>query len=268
MSELPPPPPGAPIPPPPGPTGYPAPPPAHPEQGFVGQYHHGFERIGGNARSITILLGIYAALQILGIPVQFAVRSKARDYLAGTISADTFKEAINPLNALNALQSGATIAIAIITMIWMRRMIRNHRLLGRPYSTWGPGWAIGGWFLPPGAVYAIPWLIFKELWRGSDPANVPNDPSWKQRPVAPIVHVWWICYGFLPLVSGVVGAGFTFSSLNGLADESNTQRLAEIHTDLFAVQLITSAVMLVAVVVYGKLVRDLTRRQQALTGAG
>ena len=53
-------------------------------------------------------------------------------------------------------------------MIWMYRMAANHRALQRN-GTWAPGWAIGGWFLPPGGLYIIPFLMFRELWKASDP---------------------------------------------------------------------------------------------------
>lgn len=209
---------------------------------------------------------LFAAAQIITIPMQFAVHRKAQDFLDGTISGDTFKNAVNTLTSISALQSGFNIGIIVITMIWMRKLILNHRLLGRPYSSWGPGWAIGGWLVPPGAIYAVPWLIFKELWRGSDPANVPNDPAWKQRPVAPIVHIWWIVYGFLPLVGGIVGAGIGVSGLSAVTSGTSEHRLATLYTDLFSVQIVTSVIAIAGAVVYGKLVRDLTKRQQHLIG--
>ena len=67
-------------------------------------------------------------------------------------------------------------------------MAANLRKLGRPGQTWAPGWGIASWFVPPCFVYAVPWLMFKELWRGSDPGVPPGDPSWKQRPVPATDH--------------------------------------------------------------------------------
>lgn len=290
MSDFPPPPP----PPPSGPGDFSASPPAHPEQGFVGHYHHGFQRIGKNAKVMLALLGLVAALQIVSIPMQMAVHSRAQDYKAAyqalPVPADdappaereAWEQQLRPeLDRLRDAQTahgsvigvelGATLAIAILTMIWMRKLILNHRLLGRPFSTWSPGWAIGGWFLPPGGIYAIPWLIFKELWRGSDPANVPNDPSWKQRPVSPIVHIWWVLFGFIPLVGTIAGSGAIGGFGNSSTASSNPTKwydFAKVQTSAFPVLLVVAIIAVITPVVYGKLVRDLTKRQQVLTGEG
>ena len=148
----------------------------------------------------------------------------------------------------------------------MRKLIANHRLLGRPGSKWSPGWAIGAWFVPPGAIYAVPWLIFKELWKGSDPANVPNDPAWKRRPVSSLIHVWWILYGFVPIVSAAINAGG--GGLASLRDVTKTDDLdlAKLYTHHYGLQLAVAAIGVVATFVFARLIFDLTRRQRALTG--
>lgn len=270
MSELPPPPPpsdgsGFPVPPPP--SGYPVPPSPDrgPEQGYVGQYHQGFQAVGRNARVITILLGVVGALQIIGIPVQIALHDKATKYLAGSITEDSFESALQTQQNVAGLQAGATLAVGILTILWMRKLINNHRLLGRPGSKWGPGWAIGGWFVPPGAIYAVPWLIFKELWRGSDPSNVTNDPNWKSRPVSPLVHVWWVLYGFVPLAGALLTAGGALSSLRD-ATKTDDVDVAKMYTSNFSLQILVAVLSVVATVTYALLVQNLTRRQRALTG--
>ena len=54
-------------------------------------------------------------------------------------------------------------------MIWMFKMAKNVRALGRQGLRYAPGWAIGGWFVPPCVLYVVPWLMFRELWKASDP---------------------------------------------------------------------------------------------------
>jgi hypothetical protein len=272
VSELPPPPPpsngsGSPVPPPP--PGYPAPPPAHggPEQGYVGQYHHGFQPIARNARTITILLCVVGALQVIGIPVQIALHDKAQKFLAGGITKDAFQSALHTQQNVSGFQGGSTLAIGILTIVWMRKLINNHRLLGRPGSRWSPGWAIGGWFVPPGAVYAVPWLIFKELWRGSDPANVANDPNWKQRPVSPLIHLWWVLYGFIPIIGTALTAGTSIASLRGVASSTDID-VAKLYTHNFVLQFVIAVLGIAGTAVFALLVQNLTRRQRALTGEG
>lgn len=258
---------GSPVPPPP--PGYPTPPPVHPgpEQGYVGQYHPGFQPIARNARTITVLLCIVGALQVIGIPVQLALHDKAQKFLDGSISSDSFRDALSTQQNVSGFQGGATLAIGILTIIWMRKLINNHRLLGRPGSKWSPGWAVGGWFVPPGAVYAVPWLIFKELWRGSDPANVPNDPNWKRRPVSPLVHVWWVLYGFVPILGAALTAGSGLASLRDIGKTDDTD-VAKLYTHNFSLQVVVAILSVVGTVVYALLVQNLSRRQRALTGEG
>ena len=64
---------------------------------------------------------------------------------------------------IGVAQGALQIAAAVVVIIWMYRLAWNHRALHRG-GTWGPAWAIGGWFLPP-IVYVIPTLMLHELWK-------------------------------------------------------------------------------------------------------
>jgi hypothetical protein len=213
---------------------------------------------------MVILLGITAAFQVIGLPVQFALRTKAEQFLDGRITKSSFEDALKTQQSVTGVQGGAVIALIVLTMVWMFRLAKNHRALGRPDSTWVPGWAIGGWFVPPGVVYAVPWLMFRELWKGSDPANIRNDPNWKSRPVSPLINLWWIMYGFVPIVGAVVGLGVGFSFRDFTQDA--TADLAKLATKWFWLQFAVSVVAVATTCIYAKIVHDLTKRQRALTG--
>lgn len=220
----------------------------------------GFEPVLRSARFMSTMLGFIVALQILLIPSEFHLRNQARRYLDGEIGLETLKSAIRREQSIAGAQSAFTIVVAITTVVWMRKMIRNHRRLGRPGSKWSPTWGLTGWLVPPGAIYAVPWLIFKELWRGSDPANLPNDPNWKTRPVTPLIHVWWVLFGFVPILSAVLSPRFTL----GLSAQVDARDVAKFYTDQFWVQLLITAAGLVSAVIYGWMVRKLSERQTAL----
>lgn len=274
MSELPPPPPpsgpGDSVPPPPPPPAYPGQPSSYPESGgnprFTGGL--GFEPLGRRARIIAILVGVVAAVQIASIPVELAIGDKAEKFRNGTISLDSFKDALNKQQGLAGLQNGAQLAAGILTILLLRRMIRNHRALGRPGAKWGPGWAIGGWLIPTAV---IPWLILKELWKGSDPQNLPNDPSWRQRAVSPLVHAWWVVFGLVPIA--LVGSNVAVA-LNTVRDAASRGRteletyetLADIYSSLQYIQVSVGIAIVVAAVLFAKVIIDLSRRQQALIG--
>ena len=89
-------------------------------------------------------------------------------------------------------------------MIWLYRIVANHRAIGRQL-TWAPGWAIGGWFLPPFVLYIIPMLMLSESWKATDPEVPPGDDRWRQNSVSPLVYVWWVLYGLVPIVFIIQG---------------------------------------------------------------
>ncbi|MGD9999468.1 MAG: DUF4328 domain-containing protein [Ilumatobacteraceae bacterium] len=256
-------PPPAPPPPPPNlsPPPYVTPPPGYVAYGDPGSAMSGtFSRIGGVSKALVILLIIFVPLQLLGIVSAFDIRNKARDYLAGEITKKKFEEATQA--NLGSLASILVIPIAVLTIILMFRMAKNLQALGRTDATWKPGWAIGGWFTPPCAIYAIPWLMFRELWRGSDSEAAPYDPSWKTRPVSPLINVWWVLFGLVPIVGFATAGGFFYGSLsNGFDAEDVAQRL----DDYFVVNILLAVVQAVAAVVYLVFLRQLVARHMRAT---
>ena len=76
-------------------------------------------------------------------------------------------------------------------MIWLFRIAKNHQALGRRL-TWAPGWAIGGWFLPP-IVYVIPTLMLRESWKAADPEVPAGDERWKSSSDSPLLWIWAPC---------------------------------------------------------------------------
>ncbi|TPW10214.1 MAG: hypothetical protein FD127_3834, partial [Acidimicrobiaceae bacterium] len=151
-----------------------SPPPGYIAYGGAGAAMSGtFSRIGGIAKALVVLLAIFIPFQLLGVIALFQLRDKARAFLEGSLPEDEFTSAST--TNLSSIAGLLVIPMIVLTMILMYKMAKNLRGLGRTGATWGSGWAIGGWFCPPCAIYAIPWLMFRELWRGSDPEVAPND---------------------------------------------------------------------------------------------
>jgi hypothetical protein len=165
---------------------------------------------------------------------------------------------------LGLVQLAATVAAFVLVVLVMFRLAANHRKLGRT-GTWAPGWAIGGWFLPPLVIYVIPYLMFRELWKASDPDASSDTDSWKQGPVSPMVTLWWVLYGLVPL--GLIfaqGAG----SVGGGGFTSTTDALAETVEEQFALTLVGSLLTLAAAIVFIAMLRGLVARHRRLTGEG
>ena len=211
------------------------------------------------AKAMVVLLWIYLPLQLLSIFDLLRVSSQATKYLDRTISEQSFKDSTNVSVSAGAVL--LVIPIAVLTMIWMYRMSSNLRVLGRPGQTWVPGWGIGAWFVPPCVVYAVPWLMFKELWRGSDPDLERGDPRWKQGRVPPIITWWWVLYGLLPIFS--LGSNGQF--ISDLRSDQTTRDRAQRYHDYTGSSVVFVVLAMASTVVFLVLVRQLSARHMKAT---
>lgn len=216
------------------------------------------KRIGGVARAAMILVGLAAFVAVVNVPVAESVVDEAETYLAGGSSDTEFVESIAPYALLSVVQGVAVMASAVLVIIWMFRMAANHRTLHRG-ATWGPGWAIGGWFLPP-LLYVIPFLMFRELWKASDP-DVPVGGEWRTGRVSPLVPLWFVLYSVVPLLAIAFQANDVLSGFG--ADERD---LAEQIVDGGTSNLVTAATAAAGAAVFIAMALQLTRRHQRFTG--
>jgi hypothetical protein len=217
-------------------------------------------RVRGLGTAIVVLLGIYSLAAILQAATIPRSVDAARDLLADRIDDDKFTEDLTPFTLSSFLTSAATLAIVVLTIIWLFRVAANHRSIGRQLS-WAPGWAIGGWFLPPFILYVIPMLMLRESWKAADPSVPPTDQRWRQSAVNPVVYVWWVLYGLVPIVFLVSGLTFQRSTFGG-----NERDIADAIEDQqgFMIAQVLSGVA--AAVAFALLVRWLTMRHSRLTG--
>jgi hypothetical protein len=215
------------------------------------------KRVGSTARAAIILVGVSALMAVLTWIVGLAVVDDAEAYLDGELSKDDFAVSIAPWGLIALIQGVATLAAVVLVIIWMHRIATNHRTLHRS-GTWGPGWAIGGWFLPP-LLYVIPFLMFRELWKASDP-DVPLGGDWKSGSVSWVVTAWFVVYGPVSLAVQIASAGAT---LNFGGSERD---IADQIVDGQATAAIAGVVAVVSAALFVLLARQLTARHQRLTG--
>jgi hypothetical protein len=216
------------------------------------------KRIGGLARAAQILVGLAGLVAIATVPVGRTIVDDAEAYLAGGVDDTEFIESIAPYVLLSVVQGVAVLASAVIVIIWMYRIAVNHRTLHRG-GTWGPGWAIGGWFLPP-LLYIIPFLMFRELWKASDP-DVPIGGDWKPVRVSPLVAAWFVAYSILPLVSLAFQSGDVIGGLGG-----SERDLAEQIVDGQTIDLVNAVVTALGAATFIAMARQLSDRHRRLSG--
>ena len=246
--------------------GFPPPPPPHlaPPPGAVG-YQRGpwgavtLKRVGGLAKAIVILVAIVAigqALSLIFVPRQL---DSARDFVAGRIDDDEFLERQIAYSAASALVGLATLAVAVLSIIWLYRVAGNHRALQRR-TTWGPGWAIGGWFLPP-FLYVIPTLMLREHWKAAEPSSPVGDESWRRSPEPVLVWVWFVVYSLVPILITSTGGAFFYGGFSNDAED-----IADGIIDGERALWLGAIAGIAGAVLWGLVVRGLTARHRALTG--
>jgi hypothetical protein len=193
------PPPGAYAPPPPGyapPPGY-GPPAAFGAPSGVTPYpgRSPFRSLRGLTTALTVLFWVLAGCGALCLIALFNQRAVVDDITGGNVSdaLARVRHADNGIHATIGIFAVVSIAITVLFIIWFWRAAKNNELFGRRDPRFGPGWAIGGWFIPL-ASWVIPALLAQDLWRGSDQASPPGDPSWRRRPASAVVGWWWAAY--------------------------------------------------------------------------
>lgn len=215
-------------------------------------------RVGGVGRAASIVVAATGVLSAVSVLVSRLVVDDAEAFLDDEIDRNEFLEAVTPFALLSFLQSVALLASAVVVIVWMRRLAANLRTLHRG-TTWGPGWAIGGWFTPP-IVFVIPYLAFREIWKASDPA-VPVGGEWRSRPVAPVVTAWFVVFGIVQAVLQIAQLGETFSGFGAGEDA-----LAEQITGSVTIPAIAAVTDVVAAALFVMMATQLTARHRRLTG--
>lgn len=210
-----------------------------------------------------ILTSIVGVASLLSGITQSGARSDARAFLDGEITEEAFIEAYQSASGAGALASAGQIAVAVLTFVLMFKMARNLRDLDRS-TTWGPPWAIAGWFLPPGVLYVIPWLMFRELWKASDP-DLEADADWRSTgdPVPFSFYLWWVFFGLVPIPLAIV---LGINVVNAGLMATDTRALASILAEHYWVTLASSVASAIAAVAYVLLIRALSSRHRRLTG--
>jgi hypothetical protein len=196
------------------------------------------KRVRGLATALTVMLSLAALVAVMGV-VAFASRAAMLNGildgrmpdLEDATNADAFVAVVTLLNLPVVVTSG------IVFIVWQFRYVKNSRVLGSS-SKLGPGWAIGGWFIPfvnlvlpavqlsgasrasdrdgmasrgvgKAAKIVVAWIIVVDLgtllltWSqdaASDPADVPIERAITVDRVAAAAYVFFVAAAVLAIV--------------------------------------------------------------------
>jgi hypothetical protein len=239
----------------------PPPPPLAPPEGYAGyaptNWATGMRRVSGLSKAILILLIVYAIGQAITTAMTPTAVDAAVEYL-DTRDEDAFNDDLVGFTAGSWLTGAAQIALIVLSVIWLYRIVANHRGLGRQ-TTWGPAWAIAGWVLPP-QLYIIPLLVLRESWKAAAPEVPPGSPDWKRQGEPALVWVWFLVYSITPIILLGLGAN-QFRSMG-----TDREDFAEYFRDQENLIIAGGIVSILGAIAWALVVRELSRRHSQLTG--
>ena len=194
-----------------------------------------FPRAWRNNRSLANASAILHLVVAAGVVVQVIamlwLHSRVDAFRDGTLGRDQLTDATNRYILITSIPSliGAANIVVWIILLW--RMARNHEAIGRPNTTYGPGWAIAGPLVPFVSI-VVPWLQMNEQWKGSDPEHPPMSPEWKTSPNSPMVNGWWAA-SIVGTILSLIGAASVVQAMFSSIDEiGRGGDLVEVAQDL------------------------------------
>ena len=168
-----------------------SPPPGYVAYGGPGAYPRDFQRIGGLTKALVILNIVGIVATAISLVVQLGLRDKALDFREGTTTLDDFTDELAPYLAISAIVGLVALGALVVQIIWTFRMAKNLEVLGRRSRKFSPGATIAVNILGGCTLGILPYFMWRELWKGSDPEVPPGDADWTRRPIGPIVHLWF-----------------------------------------------------------------------------
>ncbi|MEU1347384.1 DUF4328 domain-containing protein [Streptomyces sp. NPDC005776] len=142
----------------------------------------------GLGKAVCVLLGSVAVADVLALGAGVHSRQVLSEGMADDFL--TYDEAVGDradmlYQASGSLQVLTFLATVVVFLIWFRRVRLNAEVFDPYAHSMRPGWAIGGWFVPIGALW-LPHRVAGGVWTASSPGG-------SNRPTAPrgLLHAWW-----------------------------------------------------------------------------
>jgi hypothetical protein len=176
--------------------------------------------------------------------------------------------------------------IAVLTtiavVVWNYKLAKNHELMGRPGTTFGPVWAVVGWLVPLVNI-VVPPLQLAELSKGANPRYPPHSPDWKRAPVGITVILWavlWLASGALQFYAFFFGFWLNSPDTPSTPEPDNLEEsiavlrdavadLASVFEGTYLFMLGALGLTAITAIAFMLVIGRLTRRQErAIAAAG
>ncbi|MEY9836135.1 DUF4328 domain-containing protein [Streptacidiphilus sp. EB103A] len=143
----------------------------------------------------------------------------------------------------------------ITFIMWFFKSAKLSAVLAPGQQRLGPGWAIGGWFVPL-AYLVLPRLVAGDIWRASEPLT--EQRVWKPR--TRLVTFWWLAFALSQVVIAL--PYFPMNMMVQHNNETGDDTTASVATAWFVLAFVIGALRIAAAVLGILMVRRVTSRQQ------
>jgi hypothetical protein len=263
-SYPPPPPPPPPITPPPGYIAYGGPGAAMPHQ---------FQPVKRFTTALVVVLAVGLVINLAAAIWQVVFANVAQRFLDGVITQREYDSAFDSLTQFSFIAFPLGIAGIVLSSIWSFRIAGTAVGAGRVPLTWKSGLTILAWVLASilscvfGLFGILPFLMLREHWRASDPELGFGDPSWKSRPVSPLITAWFVV-NLVSQLAAIAASAAAVGSLIGNFDPNSADdaaALAKQFTDQADFIIPGAILSLIAGVLLILVIRALGARHMRLT---
>ncbi|OLO35444.1 hypothetical protein PZ61_0212825 [Streptomyces sp. MNU77] len=202
----------------------------------------------GLSRAVIALLGCVIASDLFVIGAGLHLRGLWEGLAADeslNIYIDPGLRAQELYDRAGSAQTAAFLATAVLFIIWFHRTRRNAEVFESGVQRMGPGWAVGGWFVPI-ANFWFPYRVASGIWEAS--VRLHPDGGWRTVPKT-VLNLWWGGWVVSVLASRIA------------VGQWNRAREPEQISDVAALVAAADALDLVAAVLAIVYVRTVTRMQ-------
>ncbi|WP_411081974.1 DUF4328 domain-containing protein [Streptomyces sp. cmx-18-6] len=144
----------------------------------------------GLSRTVTALLGVAVATELAAIAAGLHLRGLGNRLVDDGDRAVPGSQGVRAerfSSLAETAQAAVLVATAVVFIVWFHRTRRNAEVFDPGAQKTGPGWSVGGWFVPI-ANFWIPCRVAHGIWTGSAPTGPEGDRLAVSR--APL-HLWW-----------------------------------------------------------------------------
>lgn len=201
-------------------------------------------------RTLGILVQIALVAVILGALAELVVGGFYIDVLGDFIrhqgsSVSHTESVIDALSATRTIVLIAEGVTALAFLFWFYRAYRNLIRTGIRDVRYGPGWAVGGWFIPFFNLVR-PKQVANDIWKGSASAGTVGIARWREIALPASLNWWWGVWIFGWVMVGLGNSSVTRARVDLFVyttDSLESQRIGMWFLEIGLVALIAAAVL-------------------------